>query len=307
VKIAESDLGFAAALVMHRCQESLRQCVLFASLPDGRILSWESFLALEDLVLESLNQGFLCITNETFRRLRPNSRGERTLYRAEGEKDYKGWLGGAESDDRIDRLGRPEWLNIDDRLGIRFAGPGETIYHNRHYFRPYRAVADDLTLPRLEEARTLRAGEATRPLAALLVPEQKHAETPASQLCVLAGPENSACLAADGYLAAANFGAASRVCSFTTERSEIVPAYDGATVDVARRTMRCGVRLSAWAACLLEASRAVRLEGDARIDTTLEGAICIRNNSSRPVHAEVVTGAGAGARVTVAPGKVETI
>ena len=307
VKVAESGHGFAAALVMDRCQESLRQCVLFASLPDGRILSWESFLALEDLVLESLNQGFLCITNETFRRLGPNSRGARTLYHAEGKKDYQGWLGSAASDDLIDRLGQPEWLNVDDRLGIRFAGPGETIYHNRHYFRPYRAVADDLILSRLETARTLQAGEATPPLAALLVPEQNHAETPASRLCVLAGPEDSACLAAAGYLAAANFGQARRVCSFTTDRSEIVPAYHGATVEVAGQTMRCSVRLSAWAACLLEAPRAVRLEGDARIDTTLEGAICIRNISSRPVYAEVASGAGAGAKVSIAPGKTEAI
>ena len=59
VRVTDYDDGFAAAMVMDRCQESLRQEVLFASLPDGRALSFERFTALEDLTVESLDQGFL--------------------------------------------------------------------------------------------------------------------------------------------------------------------------------------------------------------------------------------------------------
>jgi hypothetical protein len=144
-------------------------------------------------------------------------------------------------------------------------------------------------------------------MAALLVPEQKHADTAASQLHLLAGPEQSAALATSGYLAAANFTGASRVCVFTTARPEIVPAYQGAAVEVSGGTSRCRVSLGAWAARLLEAPRTLRLEGDVRIDTTLEGVTCIRNIGSRPAHAEVVSGAGAGKKLSIAPGDIEAI
>jgi len=307
VKTDQTDDAFATCLVMDRGQESLRQRVLFASLPDGRVLSWESFLALEDLVIESLDQGFLRITNETFRRLGPNSRGARTLYRPDGQKDYKGWLGDAAGDDLVERFGRPEWLNVDDRIGIRFEGPGETIYHNRHYFRPYRAVADDLILSRLAADQPLSAGEATPPLAALLVPEQKHGETAASELCLPTGPEHSASLASTGYLAAANFTQASRACTFTMARPQIIPAYHGATIEATGQTLRCRVSLGAWAARLLDAARTLRLEGDARIDTTLEGTICIHNIGSHRIRAEVASGVATGKQLSLASGEIKAI
>ena len=75
VNVTKMDTGFAAALVMDRCQDSLRQLLLLASLPDGRVLSWERFVANEDLVLESLDQGFLQITNETLSALRVQGAG----------------------------------------------------------------------------------------------------------------------------------------------------------------------------------------------------------------------------------------
>ena len=56
--------------------------------------------------------------------LEPNCRGVRTLYHPGGATDYSGWLGEREADDIEDRLGRPAWLNIDNRLGIVFSGYG---------------------------------------------------------------------------------------------------------------------------------------------------------------------------------------
>jgi hypothetical protein len=114
-------------------------------------------------------------------------------------------------------------------------------------------------------------------------------------------------LATSGYLAAANFTEASRVCVFTADRPKIIPAYQSAAVEVIGGTSRCRVSLGAWAACLLEAPRTLRLEGDARIDTTLDGVTCIRNMGSGPVHVEVISGAGAGKKLSIASDGIAAI
>ena len=83
----------------HRCQETLRQEVLFASLADGRALTFERFVALADVTVEALDQGFLRIVNEHFPLLAPNCRGSRTLYSPQGATEYRGWIGESEADD----------------------------------------------------------------------------------------------------------------------------------------------------------------------------------------------------------------
>ncbi|MBI3944656.1 MAG: hypothetical protein HY321_01950 [Armatimonadetes bacterium] len=301
VRVAESADAFAAALVIDRCQESLRQQVLFASLPDGRVLSWERLVAREDLALESLDQGMLKITNETFPLLGPNSRGARVLYRPEGATEYRGGLSDSESDDRVDLLGHPEWLNVDDRIGIRFAGPGDALYHNRHFHRPYRAIADDLVLSRLP-ATPLRAGEAAPPLSALLLPEQAHADTPGSEFSLLQGDADTACLMADGFAAAANFGPEPRVCRFAGARPALIPAYAGATVEAVGGEIRCLVPLEAGTASLLRAVRMVRAAGDVRVDVAADGRALITNFGTTA--ADVGFAGGEGDVVRLAPGEV---
>jgi hypothetical protein len=307
VNVDQIAHGFAAALLVDRCQESLRQAVLLASLPDGRVLSWESFSALEDLVLQSLQQGVLRITNETYPLLGPNSRGVRTLHHPGGAKDYRGGLGDSPADDVVDRLGRPPWLNVDDRLGFRFVGPGETVYHNRHYHKPYRAIADDLVLSRLEGKRPLRAGESTAPLAALLVPEQNHADTPTADFCVLSGPAHTACLAADDCLAAANFAAEQSPCVFTRERPELVAAYVGASVEAKAGRIEVRVLVPCRNARLLLATSVLRVEGDARIDAAADGRIYTANTGQSPATVEIVRGEGSGKRQSLQPGETKLL
>ena len=72
--------------------DALRQELLCASLPDGRMLSLERFVATEDLQLESLELGCLSITNETFPRFGDLVRGARTLFLPDGAREYRGWL-----------------------------------------------------------------------------------------------------------------------------------------------------------------------------------------------------------------------
>lgn len=275
VRVAEYDDSFAAALVIDRCQESLRQHVLFASLPDGRALSFEKFTAREDLVLEELNQGFLRITNEHFSHLVPNCRGERVLYRPDGETRYAGWHGELESDDIIDNLSHPPYLNIDNRLGIHYTGTGDTIYHNRHYFNPYRAIADDLILSRLSGEKPLRASEEAGHLAALLIPEQNATDTPDTALEILTASENSVGLIVEGYLAAANFGTAQQLCTFSTNRTEQLPIFPGTILETHGNRVHYRIPIGGETACLLRATQTLNIEGDARIDAIPDGALYV--------------------------------
>ena len=300
--VAEDDDAFAAALVVDRCQESLRQHVLFASLPDGRVLSFERFTALEALQLESLNQGFLRIVNEHFPMLAPNCRGERALFLSESSKDYKGWIGTEESEDVVDDLGQPEWLNVDDRMGIRFAGAGRAVYHNRHHFKPYRAIADDLTLSVQDSPRGLAAGEEAGHLAALLIPEQDHGETRDESFRHLDGPEATACLACTGFLAAANFAPGARTCSFTGPRPERIPAYAGASVTVDDGTFTVTMVLGKTSARLLRESLTLITDGDVRIDTASDGTVFVTNLGEATVSVQIDDGSGEGQSIDVSAG-----
>lgn len=307
VRIAEYDDAFAAALIIDRCQESLRQQVLFASLPDGRILSFECFVACEDLVLQSLDQGFLRITNEHFPHYAQhnsgNCRGVRTLHHPDGQTHYAGWIGEAETDDIITDLGRPAYLNIDDRIGIRFIGSGRTVYHNRHYYKPYRAIADDLTLSRLQGDTALRTGQEAGRLSALLILEQPAADTPTTALHILSGPENSAALTTDGFLAAANFAPAYRLCAFSLPRPERIPVFIGAMLDVQANQIVYHIPLQAESACLFTAAHTLRIEGTARIDALPDGALYATGTGTERAHVKILAGEGSKRTRDIAPGR----
>ena len=244
------DQGFAAALIVDRCQESLRQEVLLASLPDGRMLSWERFVALEDLVLQSLQQGWLRITNETFPRLGANSRGVRTLYHPGGAKDYRGGLGDS-PDERRHRpvlIGRRGSTSTTGS-GLRFIGPGETVYHNRHYHRPYHAIADDLVLSRLEGKRPLRAASPPSRWRRSWCRRRTTPTRPRRTYVSSSGPAHAACLAADDGLAAANFASEQCHCAFHAR------ATGSGRQPTLGRASRRRARISACRSCCTAAVR----------------------------------------------------
>jgi len=272
IKVREYDDGFAATLVIDRCQDTLRQEVLFASLPDGPILAYERFTALADVTVESLDQGFLRITNETFPLFAPNCRGERVLYFPGGSKTYRGWLGESEAEDVIDTY-CAAWLNVDDRVGIRIIGGDPTVYHNRHHFRPYRAIADDLTLSRLAQPKHAQRGEVVAHLAALLIPEVSHEHTSSTHLSVHTDGQ-AICLATDGYFAAANFASETRVYSFDLGPvGESIPAVPGATVQSRAGRLHLSVLLDACAAASFPVTERLPHVAGLRVSTMPDGAI----------------------------------
>jgi hypothetical protein len=276
VKVQEYDQSFAAALVIDRCQQTLRQEVLFASLPDGRALAFERFIALADVTVEALDQGFLRITNEHFPLLGSNCRGSRTLYGPHGAREYRGWLGESEREDVVEVYDHPAWLNVDDRLGLRFQGSGVTVYHNRHYLRPYHAIADDLTLSRLVQPKVVRRGEEVAHLAAALFPEQEHTATAAASFVVLeaaGGTAESVCLATAGFFAAAHFGSRAQVCTFEMARPGQVPVCAGATVQVEGERLHLRLRLEARSAAIIPVLRYVEAADGLQASAMPDGTI----------------------------------
>lgn len=302
-RVREYDTGFAAALVVDRCQETVRQQVLFASLPDGRVLGFERFVAREDVTVAGLGQGFLRVTNESFPRLAPNCRGARILHHPDGAAEYQGWLGATETDDVVDRLDHPAWVNVDDRLGIRFSGTGRTIYHNQHYCRPYHVLADDLTLSRQEGERAVRAGEEIGHLAALLCPEQTHVDTATTLLRVARDGAEAVGLFTDGSLAAANFGERHRTCVFALPRTEVIALYAGATVEARADALQVLVTLNGESAELLEAARALRATGELRIHLTADGALYVTNIGLVAARVEVGQSGESGVMREIDPGE----
>jgi hypothetical protein len=288
VQVTDYDDSFAAAMVMDRCQESLRQQVLFASLPDGRVLSFDRFVAMDDLNLISLDQGFLRVTNEHFPLLGDNCRGERKLYHPEGEVTYKGWHGESESEDVVDQLGTPDWVNIDGRIGIRFLGTGTSVYHNRHYFRPYRAIADDLTLSHQDGSTELKSGDEAGRLIALVGLEEGKETTSAVRLEVLDGPGNTACLVTEGFMVAANFESKGRVCTFSCPREDEVWIYPGTTLVANEDRVEYSIQVSGVSACLLQAVRRTRLKGRVRVDAVADGTTYVTDLDGETPRARIL-------------------
>ncbi|HEU5330163.1 MAG TPA: hypothetical protein VFU78_18890 [Thermomicrobiales bacterium] len=302
VRVSEGDDAFAAALVVDRCQETVRQEALFASLPDGRVLSYERFTALQDVTVEALDQGYLRITNEHYPQVEPTSRGARTFYHPGGATEFRGWLGDDPSDDLSETYSHPAWVNVDDRLGIRFSATGQTIYHNRHFHRPYHAISDNLVLSRLDGERAVSAGEEIASLAALVCPGQEHGATAATRLDTTHNGRDAIALATDGYLAAANFGDRRRACAFAFPRPAALPLYAGATSDAHGDTFTVTLVLQGASAGLFAAPQALQVAGDVRVHLTAEGLSYVTNVGASA--AQIVT--AAGETVALQPGETWT-
>jgi len=277
VEIDDAGDSFAAALVVNRCQDALRQCVLFAGLPDGRTLSFERLVASRDLTLASLDQGFLRITNEHFPLLVPNCRGERILYGENGQTAYRGWIGTSEEEDIVDALGQPDWLNIDDRLGLRLIGSGRATYHNRHFFEAYQVLADDLFLSVAECPQDLCPGQEAGILAALLIPDQHHGETADTPFQLIRHGEDGVCLLTNGFLAAANFSDREMLCTFQIDATPKIQIFPNCSLSMSDGTPSYRIRIRRQAPLLLQACDQLEVEGTVQIDATPAGDIFVRN------------------------------
>lgn len=290
-RLDQHEHAFASALVMDRAQRGIRQDVLFASLPSGSILFAETWTAHRSVTVNRVDQGFLRIINETFSAMNGNCNGYRRLYTPDRVDRFDGGTSADPDSDRVESYEHPAWLNIDGRIGIVFSGSGETIYHNRHYYPTWWAVADDLVLSRIDRRARVAAGRVFARFNALIVPGCSASKTATLDLVALRAPPQSAALIAEGFLAAANFADRTRTLSFSTStaKSPEIPIFPGVTTVTLRRvTLR--TRLHAGAATLTKARAVVNVEGGVEITATDTGPLAVRNTGQGPArvrrHAE---------------------
>lgn len=256
----------------------LEQEVLFVGLPDGLSLCWERLTAREPITVESLQQGFLRIVNENFSGITGNCHGFRTIHTPEGKERFAGYVDADPHSDLIRTYDHPAWLDVDGRLGLVFQGTGQTVYHNRHYFETWWAVADDLVLSRLEHPFRARAGATIGQLATLIAPDRSARQTAALQLIELRASGRAAGLLAGSYLAAANFESKRRTVRLSAPRAQLdrVPVFAG-TTRTSSRSVTCSLVLNPGASTLRKALMTLDVDGQVEISAAETGQVTVRN------------------------------
>ncbi len=289
VSVDRKDDGFAALMVFDRAQGAVRQRVLFASLPNGDVLSCESLVAQESCTVERVQQGFIRVINENWPHYDGNCNGRRVLTYPDGERTFDGFPSLDKKDDVTVDLDHPRWLNIDDRVGLVFSGTGRTQYLNRHYYPPFsfRAVADDLLLSLEDQPRDVKPGDVIGALSVLVCPEQSRHDTPGRTLIEPDSSPDSACLIADGYLCAGNFGARRTVCAFSSSIDGPVRVFPGTTT-LRGNNVEYRILLQAQQAIYLEEVFQIETDGRITVDTVDTGFAYITNESDTATTAKVI-------------------
>jgi len=278
---------FAAALVMDRAQGSVRQEVLCAGLPSGLTVVVERLRALEDVVVERADQGFLRIGNESFPEMKSNCRGYRAFHTPGASETFRGFVSTDPESDIVRTYEHPEWVNVDGRFGIVFSGSGETIYHNRHFYETWWAVADDLTLSRIRPGHSALPGTTVAELAALFAPEASASKTAelAGAFTVLGSPPDCAAVIAEGQLVAARFGQATGTATLRLRRGDEagdVPVFAGATA-VTPEAVSYGVALGPGQAVRRAPVAVLEVEGSIDVVAAETGEIVVQSTSRKAV------------------------
>ena len=281
VRVDENPEGFAAAMILDRAQRSVRQEVLFAGLPSGISLSCERLTAREAITVRSVEQGFLRIVNEDFKSLKGNCNGYRTVRTPDGSDRFRSYVSRDPDSDVVKTYDHPTWLNIDSRLGIVYTGTGKTVYHNRHFYEVWRAVADDLTLSRVDEPFEVTAGKTISELTALIAPDRSHRKTADIGFVTMETGRFAVGLLADNHLAVANFGQRAGALTFRANRSELgeIPIFGGVT-RLDEDHVAFERNLGAGEARLQEAILSIDTDGTLEINATETGAVWARNTGA---------------------------
>ncbi|MFP4382729.1 MAG: hypothetical protein ACLFST_06105 [Spirochaetia bacterium] len=112
-------------------------------------------------------------------------RSTRTIYHENGINKFEGYACRDNSaDSSLTTSHRMEpgkmqkgWVNVDGRLGVSYMGDGECIYANRHFYKIWRAVEDDLEINSHRTPFTCSTGDTVCELVSLWLPEQSPGET----------------------------------------------------------------------------------------------------------------------------------
>jgi hypothetical protein len=282
----------SAVLSQRLAQGSVARKVFFASFPDGNTLVVERLFARKNITVESLRQGYLHIVNEKFACAGPDGRARRTLYYPGGEKTFFGFPSRKPADDILLALDHPAWVNIDDRMSVFFRGSGATRYTNRHFFKVWHAVADDLELSVQEKPRSFAKNALIGELTSLICPGQKHSEIGASPLILAKTGEAVRAALVGDYLAWVNFG--EQPCRdealFAAKPGAGMPVFPGVST-LGGEGWTLAVRGDALEGVILEARGVLKLAAPVadqrlRVEAVPGGAVYMTNPGSAPLEVE---------------------
>lgn len=221
--------GFSVLMVNDLAQGSVRQMVLFASLPDGSILSLENLIASQDIMVDYVHQGYLEIVNETYPFLPSLGKGYRIVYHPAGRYKFFGTLEKTEEKDTWTWFPQAGWLNVDDKIGLVFSGSGKAVYHHRHFFKPFHAVSDELFLNYQESPGFFRKGKTISSLVLRFFPRQKHLKTARGKINLQQQGQTVA-IFSGSYLLCGNFSEKTKVFCFSFPAGERIPVFPGFTL-----------------------------------------------------------------------------
>ena len=293
LKVFDKSDRAAAVLIQDLAQNSVRRKVFFASLPDGNTLVVEQLWALKDITVESLRQGYLQIINEKFACAGEDGRAQRMFYFPEGQRKFYGFPSRSADDDIIFKLDHPGWVNVDDKLSLIFKGTGETLYHNRHYFKVWHAIADDLVLSAQDAPKSYQKGAKIGVLTTLICPDQKHSDVNSNLLRIGQTSAELECIRVGGYLCYANLNsdACQKQASFPIKSDKSLPIFPG-TSKIKNDSQIYQIKSDALEAQILETLGSIKInkmkdDAELLVEAVPGGAIYLNNLGFSKIKLEI--------------------
>jgi hypothetical protein len=199
------------------------------------------------------------------------------LHTPTGSDRFEGFVSADPNSDVVKTYNHPAWVNIDGRLGLVFNGEGETIYHNRHHFNPWWAIADDLILSQLSGPKRIKTGETITQLTTLIAPNQSAKKTATTCFIELFDTQNCVGLIGHDHLAVANFEQKTVRAKLRAKRKDLtaVPIFEG-TTQISDRAVTYPLTLQPGQALLKKAL--IKLEITGKIEVTASTSGVILNN-----------------------------
>ncbi|HOV21189.1 MAG TPA: hypothetical protein PLW95_00705 [bacterium] len=231
IHINEKEDGFTAIMRVILNDGCIKQDIMLASLPDGKFVCKEVFWALKGCTVEYIQQGYIEIMNERFPELKINCTGSRKLYTPSGVYNFPSMVKPNSKYDKKVELKSPPWLNLDDRMGIIIASEGhQTLYHNRHFFKPYHAVTDELFLNMHNKKNFYKKNSIIADILFMFIPGQNHKDTP-KQLFItpLSCSEGIWGALTDNNLIVGNLDVCSGSYSIEFKRQKTISVFPGIT------------------------------------------------------------------------------
>jgi len=303
--INEQHNSFDSLMINSLDRGTIRQEIMTASLPSGNLLVWERFTAEQACTVQGVEQGHLEIMNEKIEGMNGNCKGFRVLYFPGGSKEFKSLVSESPDSDVVFTLDNPGWINVDNKLGFVFSSTFPGIYHNKHYFNPFRAITDDLYLVKKDDPGSFKPGEVITDLYMMLCPEQSSEKTAEIRLYADESPgAQSRCLITEDWMLAGNFGNKERVFSFAFPVTGSAPLFPGMN-RLTRTDVEYSVHAEPEKALLKKALGTIQADADdIHISALSTGELCV-NNSGKNTADIHITALDKAYYIRLEPGETE--